>query len=161
MSTEQGKEIPGWLVGLFIAVLAGGAIYTIVMNGIMGNASSRETMYRESAGVKYVQAEVAVKPERTAQAIANGEATYKGVCFACHGMNMEGGVGPKLADSEWLHTNKESELVRLVTKGVSSAETLNGAVPMPAKGGRPDLTAEQVWEVVYYLSSKNPSIIRE
>lgn len=160
MSTEQGKDLPGWLVALFIVVLAGGALYAVVVGGLMGG-SSKEAMYRESAGIKYEQAVVEVKPERTATAIANGEATYKSVCFACHGMNLEGGVGPMLSDSTWLHTNKESELKRLVTKGISAAETKAGAVPMPAKGGRPDLTDGQVWEVIYYLSSKNSSIEKD
>lgn len=154
---DQGKGTPGWLILLFAVVVGGGALYAIFQHGFLGDKTQAQIL-RESTGRQLVQAEVSTQPERTAQAIANGKTTYSTVCAACHGMNMEGIVGPSLSDGTWLHANNEKDLVRIVTKGIGPGETKAGAIPMPAKGGRPDLSDEQIWEVLYYISSKNATL---
>jgi mono/diheme cytochrome c family protein len=50
-----------------------------------------------------------------------------GTCFACHGMNGEGGpVGPTLTESEWV-TGPVSNLIRIQLRGLQG--------PIPLKGG--------------------------
>ncbi len=154
---DQGKGTPGWLILLFAIVVAGGALFAIFQYGFIEEESQYQELH-ESMGQKFAMAEVVSRPERTAQAITNGQATYNTVCVACHGANREGGVGPSLADNTWVHANNEEDLVRIVTKGIGAGETKIGAIPMPAKGGRPDLGPEQIWEILYFLSSKNPSL---
>ncbi len=60
-----------------------------------------------------------------------------GLCFACHGMDAKGAVGPNLTDKEWIHV-KDGEyagLVDQITKGTPQGEAKLGKGPMPPKGG--------------------------
>jgi cytochrome c oxidase subunit II len=73
-----------------------------------------------------------------------GKEEWEGVCAKCHGMNGEGGIGPRIAGSPTL-TNPEAlgELVR------------NGRRAMPAVGS--GWTDEQVQALAKYLQENPPS----
>lgn len=81
----------------------------------------------------------------------------QGLCYACHGQDAKGLVGPNLTDDVWLHSKGSfAELVAQITKGVSKEESKSG-VPMPAKGGS-SITDDDVKAVAAYvwsLSHKN------
>ncbi len=54
--------------------------------------------------------------------IAQGDKIFHGPgnCYACHGTNAQGSVGPNLTDAEWIHSKGSyEEIVAQVTKGVS------------------------------------------
>jgi mono/diheme cytochrome c family protein len=94
----------------------------------------------------------------TPELIAQGEKVYNGPgnCYACHGQNGQGAVGPSLADAEWLHSKGTfEEIVAQVTKGVPPEESKSG-IPMPAKGGSSisDDDVKAVAAYVYSLSHK-------
>src|SRR5512143_3220230 len=58
-----------------------------------------------------------------------------GLCYACHGQDAKGMVGPNLTDDVWIHSKGTyPEIVPQVIKGVTKEESKSG-VPMPAKGG--------------------------
>jgi mono/diheme cytochrome c family protein len=94
----------------------------------------------------------------TPELIAQGDKVFHGPgnCYACHGTNAQGAVGPNLTDAEWLH-NKGSfeEIVAQVTNGVPKEESKTG-IPMPAKGGGSisDDDVKAVAAYVYSLSHK-------
>jgi cytochrome c oxidase subunit 2 len=73
-----------------------------------------------------------------------GKEEWEGVCAKCHGMNGEGGIGPRIAGSPTL-TDPEAlaELVR------------NGRRTMPAVGS--GWTDEQIAELADYLTENPPS----
>jgi mono/diheme cytochrome c family protein len=73
-----------------------------------------------------------------------GQEEWEGVCAKCHGLNGEGGIGPRIAGSPTL-TDPE-DLGNLVRSG-------RGA--MPAVGA--DWTAAQVEALVDYLTENPPS----
>ena len=73
-----------------------------------------------------------------------GREEWEGVCAKCHGMNGEGGIGPRIAGSPTL-TDAE-DLGNLVR---------NGRGAMPAVGA--DWTDEQVAALVDYLTENPPS----
>ena len=58
--------------------------------------------------------------EETPAAIAAGEAVYKANCVACHGAELQGGIGPNLVDSSWIHGSKPEEIVATITNGVAA-----------------------------------------
>jgi mono/diheme cytochrome c family protein len=73
----------------------------------------------------------------TPELIAQGDKVFHGPgnCYACHGTNAQGAVGPNLTDAEWLHSKGSfDEIVAQVTNGVPKEESKSG-IPMPAKGG--------------------------
>jgi mono/diheme cytochrome c family protein len=71
--------------------------------------------------------------------IDQGNKVYHGpgLCFACHGPEGKGGIGPDLTDSVWIHSKGTyDEIVKQVTTGVTLEQsTTNPKVAMPPKGG--------------------------
>ena len=86
--------------------------------------------------------------------IAQGDSIFhsKGNCYACHGANGQGAVGPNLTDAEWLHSDGSYDaIVKQVTNGVPQAESKSG-IPMPPKGGA-TITDDEVKAVAAYVYS--------
>lgn len=86
--------------------------------------------------------------------IARGDTIFHGpgLCFACHGADAKGVVGPSLADSTWLHTTGTySDLIRQITAGVTQAQSKGGQI-MPPKGGG-EITEADVKAVAAYVWS--------
>jgi cytochrome c oxidase subunit 2 len=73
-----------------------------------------------------------------------GQEEWEGVCAKCHGMNGEGGIGPRIAGSPTL--TDEAALATLVR---------NGKGDMPAVGS--GWTDEQVASLAAYLEKNPPS----
>ena len=102
------------------------------------------------------QAPAAVTPA----AIAQGDSIFhsKGNCYACHGANAQGAVGPNLTDGEWIHSDGSYDaIVKQITTGVAKEESKSG-IAMPAKGGS-TITDDEVKAVaayVYSLGHKKP-----
>ena len=51
------------------------------------------------------------------ESISRGKMIYESVCFACHGKNLEGAVGPNLKDSLWVHGASKAQLMTTIKKG--------------------------------------------
>jgi cbb3-type cytochrome c oxidase subunit III len=82
--------------------------------------------------------------------------TKQGLCYACHGQEGKGLVGPNLTDATWIHgKGTYEEIIGIVTKGITKEEA-KGGVPMPAKGGSSisDDDVKAVAAYVYSLSHK-------
>ncbi len=86
---------------------------------------------------------------RDASIVAAGEKTYKSTCVACHGENLEGGIGQNLVDAEWVHGGDPLSIFNTVRDGVLDKG-------MPTWG--PVLGQQRIAEVVAYIISKNPTI---
>jgi mono/diheme cytochrome c family protein len=75
-----------------------------------------------------------------------------GLCYACHGQDAKGLVGPNLTDDVWIHSKGTyPELIAQVTKGVTKEESKSG-VPMPARGGS-SISDDDVKAVAAYVWS--------
>ncbi|MFM7016746.1 MAG: cbb3-type cytochrome c oxidase N-terminal domain-containing protein [Bacteroidota bacterium] len=53
-----------------------------------------------------------------ATAIADGKDIFTKNCTACHGQNLEGGVGPNLTDPNWIHGGGIKNVFKTITNGV-------------------------------------------
>ncbi len=76
-------------------------------------------------------------PGVTAAMIAAGKSLFtgRGLCFACHGAEARGGIGPSLADGKWMHHDGSYEaLVRQITAGIPLENSKSGQL-MPPRGG--------------------------
>jgi mono/diheme cytochrome c family protein len=90
--------------------------------------------------------------------VAKGDALFhaSGNCYACHGSNAEGLVGPNLTDAEWIHSKGSyDEIVAQINHGVTKEESKSGIV-MPPKGGATlsDDDVNAIAAYVYSLSHK-------
>jgi mono/diheme cytochrome c family protein len=86
--------------------------------------------------------------------IAQGDSIFhsKGNCYACHGANALGAVGPNLTDAEWIHSDGSYDaIVKQITTGVPKEESKSG-IAMPAKGGS-SITDDEVKAVAAYVYS--------
>jgi len=92
--------------------------------------------------------------------IAKGKTifTSSGLCFACHGMDAKGTVGPNLTDGVWIHgKGTYPEIVQIVTTGIPIEKTTLGKGPMAPKGGS-QISEDDVKAVAAYVwSLSNPT----
>jgi mono/diheme cytochrome c family protein len=117
-------------------------------------AQSPETSATPAPSKAGAQAPAGATPEL----IAQGDKIFHGPgnCYACHGSNGEGLVGPSLTDAEWIHSKGTlEEIAAQVTHGVTKEESKSG-IPMPPKGGGTlsDDDVKAVAAYVYSLSHK-------
>ncbi|MCW8955974.1 MAG: cytochrome c [Gammaproteobacteria bacterium] len=79
----------------------------------------------------------------------SGEQIYMQTCIVCHGDDGSGNMPgvPDLADNKQLLTEKDSVIVERIKAGIQSP----GNLSMPARGGNPDLTDEQLLSVLVYV----------
>lgn len=90
----------------------------------------------------------------TPELIAQGEKVFQGPgnCYACHGTNAQGSVGPNLTDAEWIHSKGTLEdITAQVTNGIPKEKAKSG-IPMPPKGGG-TLSDEDIRAVAAYVYS--------
>lgn len=156
MYPNQKNIIPGWIAFPAILIILFGIVVGLY-HSVFLNIST-PLKYNQEANLYLVSVkEDLIIPQRTDNAIDSGKKLYSQVCAACHGMDLKGGVGPNLLDNEWRNPpSKETHLFKLVWNGIP-----NGKPPMPAKGGRTDLNSEQIWQILYYISSLNPNIEKD
>jgi cytochrome c oxidase cbb3-type subunit 3 len=86
--------------------------------------------------------------------IAKGDTIFHktGLCYACHGNNAEGTVGPNLTDAEWIHGDGSVQMIAAtVTAGIPKEKAKSG-IPMPPKGGS-SISEEDVQAVAAYVHS--------
>jgi len=84
-----------------------------------------------------------------AQEPSTGKAIYEQNCAGCHGSNGKGrmrGV-PDFTRTNGVLSKPESELVQNTINGVSGG----GMFGMPAKGGNPNLSKQDIENVIRYM----------
>lgn len=92
------------------------------------------------------------------QAVSAGEAVFHSICMACHGFNGEGiqGLGKPIVGSEFANSLTDDELTAFVIHGREATDPLNTTgVAMPARGGNPGLSDDDIRHVVAYMRSLN------
>ncbi len=75
-------------------------------------------------------------------------------CAVCHGKDARGmpSLGKDLVDSALVKSDSDQELLAFIKQGrpANDPENTTG-VPMPAKGGNPGLTDDQILAIIQYL----------
>ena len=81
-----------------------------------------------------------------AASLKDGNKHFHAVCFACHGAQAQGMVGPNLTDEYWLHGCKINQIMKNITTGFPDKG-------MPPFGGGPTLSEKQLQDVASYIIS--------
>ncbi len=78
----------------------------------------------------------------------SGAEVYQGLCAQCHGVSGEGGLGPALADAEFLNANTDEEIFTTISDG-------HETTAMIAWGDI--LTSEQIQQLVELIRQLEPA----
>ena len=80
-------------------------------------------------------------------AAAEGKKLFlKTGCYACHGHEAEGAVGPDLTDDEWIYQPTDAMIFNTINRGRT------GTVMAPFGD---QLKPEEIWKIVEWLRWKN------
>lgn len=67
-------------------------------------------------------------------------------CYACHGHEAEGAVGPDLTDDEWIYKPTDSMIFNTISRGRS------GTIMAPFGD---QLKPDEIWKIIEFLRDKN------
>lgn len=159
---EFNNPPPPWLMWLFYITIIFAAFYWFNMQVFKKGLTSEQRYEKEMAKAEAVlsqKAEIEKVAAETskiefltdADNLAAGEKIFAGkVCITCHGNQLEGkeGLGPNLTDAYWIHGNKVTDLIKIITEGnIQKGMT-------PYKG---QLSDEEMLQVASYIWSKQGS----
>jgi len=88
-----------------------------------------------------------------------GATLYLQNCTTCHGVNLEGGIGAVLNPVDKLpgvpNPLDPNFLIAIITNGRQPQAGDPKQTPMPAKGGNPNLTDQDVKDLAAYIIQQN------
>ncbi|HVU94146.1 MAG TPA: cbb3-type cytochrome c oxidase N-terminal domain-containing protein [Puia sp.] len=118
---------PWWLYGFYCTILFAGVYlwrYHISHTAPLPLEEYRiAVLHAEHEKAEYLKKaannidENSVKLLTAPADLAAGKAVFETTCFACHGKNGEGGVGPNLTDEYWLHGGSISDVFKTIKYG--------------------------------------------
>lgn len=145
---EYDNPLPDWWLGLFWICILWAIGYTVHYHFIANR--SQEARYEAevaAAAVRWpAEAQPTVEFALTPEAIEAGQAVFETNCYMCHGMGLEGGIGPSMLDDEWIHGNTPEDLINVIT---------NGVVEKGMLAWGPIIGAEKVNQAAAYVLAKN------
>ena len=92
--------------------------------------------------------------EELAEYIASGMKLYASSCIACHGAGGVGmkGNGKALVNNEFIRGLNDDDLLAFIKRGRDPSDPKNTTgVGMPAKGGNPALSEDDLLDIICYL----------
>ncbi len=153
---EFDKKLPNWWLFTLYATIVFAVAYWIYYFKADLGPTQEEAFDLAMADISARAAEAAAKAgviddaalwamAKDADAVAAGEQVYISTCLACHGANLEGGIGLALNDGDWKYGGDPLQIKRIVVEGLPTAG-------MPPWG--PVLGDEKVNQVVAYILDK-------
>ena len=148
---------PWWLYGFYISIAF--AVVYLLNYHVMGTGNLQGAEYQQEladadAGKAELMKKMAAKGEvmvneenvtllTDAASIANGKATFDGMCITCHGDKGQGNIGPNLTDEYWIYGGSIKNIFKTVTTG-----TPNGM-----QSWKSQLSPKTIQEVGSYIKS--------
>mgnify|MGYP001561917610 FL=1 len=148
---EYDNALPDWWLGLFWFTIVWAALYGGWYH-FVGKVSQEKKLAAEvaEAEVRWPKKELdAAALDLSPAAVAEGKEIYAANCVGCHGAALEGGIGPNLVDTVWIHGATKASVLAVVTNGVTEKG-------MPNWGQM--IGQEKVARVTAYVISTNGSI---
>ncbi|MDR2982142.1 MAG: c-type cytochrome [Puniceicoccales bacterium] len=159
---EFDQKLPNWwLFTLYSAIIFafGYWFYYFQSNIPVSDRDAISAMVqakeaKELESLKEINDETLWKMSRNPQFVEAGRAVFMGTCKACHGENLEGGIGFNLADDAWVHGSKPSQIFHNALNGIPDTG-------MAAQGGAQLGTQKIIQAVAFILSKHDPQHMRD
>ena len=155
---EYDQHMPFWWLCILFSMIAFSIIYWLVLDDRSFNGAEHNELESKLAEIntKRLASSIDVsnndlfwEMSTNPAFVSAGQATFESYCIACHGKDLQGGIGFNLVDSEWVHGGNPSDIYVTIDEGV------------PAKGMQawgPTLGQKRITEVIAYVLSKNPDL---
>lgn len=156
---EYDQRLPMWWLVILFGVIGFSIIYWLVIDdrrfeggthpGLEAKLEAVKTA-RLANSIDVTDDELFYEMATNASFVEAGKAAFTDNCAACHGKDLQGGIGFNLVDDEWVHGSEPSEIYVSVAKG------------FPEKGMQPWETLlgqKRIAEVVAYVLSENPELM--
>ncbi len=129
---------------------AAAAVHEEASNAATEVASAEVEAADDATGEAMESSTVATATHAVEPSGADGEAVFNTTCVACHGPDGSGAFGgvPDFTRADGRLAKTDDELFDSVRNGFSSPDSF---MPMPARGGNPDLTDQEIRAVISYL----------
>ncbi|MDP4215636.1 MAG: cbb3-type cytochrome c oxidase N-terminal domain-containing protein [Bacteroidota bacterium] len=152
---ELDNKLPPWWKYGFYATMVFAAIY-LWRYHVSHTAPLQDEEYTIAVSEAAIQKEAYLKKsansvdETTVKLLTApsdlgaGKSIFETTCFACHGKNGEGGVGPNLTDAYWLHGGSINDVFKTIKYG------------WPEKGmksWKDDFSPSQIAQIASYVKS--------
>ncbi len=149
---EFDQRLPNWWLNTLYGAIAFSLVYWFVYqiahvlptDGQQVDAAMARIEAAKMASTLEITDASLWQMSRNPVFVEAGRQTFTSLCIACHQANLQGGVGPNLADHLWLHGGRPTEIIHTVTNGVP-------AKGMPTWG--PVIGQKKAAEVVAYVLS--------
>lgn len=125
---EFDNPLPRWWIALFWATMLFAPMYFIYYHFGPGELEIEQydaamvAFYDRQAQELLALGEIddqLIQGLETNQSMINNAAKlYQAKCATCHGMLGEGGIGPNLTDTYWIHGGTATEVYTTITQGV-------------------------------------------
>jgi len=151
---EYDNPLPDWWLGLMWFTVIWAIGYGVHYHFIAERSAEKELAAEMAAAeIRWpAQAVDASQFAVTPEAVAAGQEIYTVNCTVCHGMELEGGIGPNLVDDEWIHGATVAAVLSTINDGVLDKGMPNwGALLGP----------EAVNQVAAYVVSLNDELTDE
>ncbi|PAV26758.1 cytochrome c oxidase cbb3-type subunit 3 [Tamilnaduibacter salinus] len=156
---EYDNPLPKWWVHLFTATIVFSLGYLVLypglgsFEGLLGWTQEKQweqEMQKAEARYGELYARYADTPVKelaqNEDALQMGQRLFANNCAVCHGSAARGAIGfPNLTDDAWIWGGSPENIKTTLHNGRQNA--------MPAKGTMPNMTSEQVDQVVNYVLS--------
>ena len=152
---EYDQRLPRWWLLTLYGAIAFAAIYWFALDvkSFTGRDNEQVDSMMAAIQAKKLASSIDVNNDElfwemsdNADFVASGKAIYDANCVACHGAELQGGIGFNLVDSEWVHGAAPSQIYTTVSQGVPDKG-------MQAWEGQ--LGQKKIVEVISYILSKN------
>ncbi|HEX6062856.1 MAG TPA: c-type cytochrome [Longimicrobiales bacterium] len=118
---EYDNALPDWWLGLLWFTVIWAIGYTLHYHFIADRSQEKHLAAELAAAeTRWPQSQSAAAFIVTEELAQAGEAIYQANCVACHGAELQGGIGPNLVDDVWIHGSSPDSVLKTIRDGVAA-----------------------------------------
>lgn len=158
---EYDQRLPSWWLFTLYGAIVFSALYWLAYRNYMDSKTDIEVLEARLSEIATIKLSNSIDVSDDAlfwemsenpSFVSAGKSSFNTNCTACHGANLEGGIGFNLIDNEWVHGAQPASIYNTVFNGVPEKG-------MQAWGNL--LGQKRIAEIVAYILSKNDRSVME